>query len=111
MRATQVMKVVGFKGLVGFKSGLYIGTALGYLLGAKLGLNTGRERYDQFRTLTRSAGRSAPVRQLTGLADRAAQRIEERAGQGVGKVTELVRSSSSRSDSGEFSNGGRPTER
>jgi hypothetical protein len=42
---------------VGFKTGLIIGAAAGYVLGAK----AGRERYEQIRELFGSAVRSEPL--------------------------------------------------
>ncbi len=101
------MGVLSLKGFVGFKSGLYIGTALGYLLGAKLGLETGRARFQQLRGFVQSAARSSPVERLGELADRATQRLEARAESSVGTVTELVRETYARSNA-RSSNGAPP---
>jgi hypothetical protein len=48
---------------VGFKTGLLIGAAVGYVLGAK----AGRERYEQIKHWLGSAARSEP---LAGLAEK-----------------------------------------
>jgi len=48
---------------VGFKTGLLIGGAVGYVLGAK----AGRERYEQIKQWLGSAARSEP---LAGLAEK-----------------------------------------
>lgn len=55
---------------MGFKTGLIIGAAAGYVLGAK----AGRERYEQIRKWLGSAARSEPLANLVekgkGLAER-----------------------------------------
>jgi hypothetical protein len=47
---------------VGFKTGLLIGAAAGYVLGAK----AGRERYEQIKHWLGSAARSEPLAGLAG---------------------------------------------
>ena len=46
---------------MGFKTGLMIGAAVGYVLGAK----AGRERYEQIKQWLGSAARSEPLAGLT----------------------------------------------
>jgi hypothetical protein len=71
--------------------GLFIGLAIGYVLGAK----AGRERYEQIRGLWGSVSGSVPAQQLSAevreAAHRAGERIEHKAAEGVARVTELVR--------------------
>lgn len=74
-----------------FRLALVLGLAIGYVLGAK----AGRERYEQIMSLWRTVRRSEPAQQIETevrvAASKAGSRIEQKATEGVSKVTELVR--------------------
>lgn len=74
-----------------FRFGLFLGLAIGYVLGAK----AGRARYEQIMQLWASMKRSEPAQQLGEdvriAASKAGKRVEEVANEGVAKVTDLVR--------------------
>jgi hypothetical protein len=78
--------------------GLLLGTAIGYVLGAK----AGRERYEQIMSGWRSFKGSEPAQQISAevreVAQRASHQIETKAAEGVSKVTELVRGSGNDAD-------------
>jgi hypothetical protein len=69
---------------------LLVGFAIGYVLGAK----AGRERYEQIMRLWGTVRRSDPAQQLSAEARAAAAKaghaIEQKASEGVAKVTQLV---------------------
>lgn len=71
--------------------GLIIGFALGYVLGTK----AGRERYEQLVRLYGQVSGSQPAQQLGAevreAATKAGQTLEQKASEGVGKVTEMAR--------------------
>jgi hypothetical protein len=75
-----------------FRLGLLIGLAAGYVLGAR----AGRQRYEQIMSTWRGVRRSEPAQQLTSevrqVATRATHALEEKAAEGVQKVTQLARS-------------------
>lgn len=75
-----------------FRSGLFIGLAIGYVLGAR----AGRERYERIAAAGRALSRSAPAQQVSAevrkTASRAGGAIEAKAADGVAKVTDRVRS-------------------
>jgi hypothetical protein len=74
-----------------FRLGLFLGLAIGYVLGAK----AGRARYEQIMKMWSQFKRSEPAQQLTAdlrvAASKAGDVIEEKANEGVAKVTDLVR--------------------
>jgi hypothetical protein len=74
-----------------FRLGLAVGFAAGYTLGAR----AGRERYDQIVSAFQTLKRSEPAQQLGAevrdAASRASHLIEEKAAEGVSKVTDRVR--------------------
>lgn len=74
-----------------FRLALVLGLAIGYTLGAK----AGRERYEQIMSLWGTIRRSEPARQIETevrvAASKAGSRMEQKATEGVSKVTELVR--------------------
>jgi hypothetical protein len=67
-----------------------LGLAIGYVLGAK----AGRERYEQIMSMWRTIRRSEPAQQIQSevrvAASKAGHAIEQKATEGVSKVTELV---------------------
>lgn len=71
--------------------GLIIGFAIGYVLGAK----AGRERYEQISRLYQQMSGSQPAQQIGAevreAATKAGHTIEQKASEGVGKVTEMAR--------------------
>lgn len=75
-----------------FRLGLFIGLAIGYVLGAK----AGRERYTQIQSLGRQIKRSEPAQQIGDevrtTASRVGGKIEARASEQVAKITRAVRS-------------------
>ncbi len=76
-----------------FRLGLFLGLAIGYVLGTK----AGRQRYEQIRSLWSTVSQSEPAQQLGAevrdVAAKAGHTIEEKASEGVDKVTEMVRGS------------------
>lgn len=74
-----------------FRLGLFLGLAIGYVLGAR----AGRARYEQISRAWAQFRRSEPAQQLGAdlrvAASRAGQTVEQKASEGVAKVTELVR--------------------
>lgn len=74
-----------------FRLGLFLGFAIGYVLGSK----AGRQRYEQIMSLWGTVSQSEPAQQIGSevrdVATRAGHTIEEKASEGVGKVTEMVR--------------------
>jgi hypothetical protein len=73
-----------------FRLGLVLGFGAGYVLGAK----AGTERYEQIRQLWGSVSGSEPAQQLgaevRSAASRAGEVLEQKAGEGFERVTELV---------------------
>lgn len=73
-----------------FRLGLFIGLAIGYTLGAK----AGKQRYDQIMSLLGKVARSDQAQQLTdevrSTAASAGSVLEQKAAEGVDKVTQLV---------------------
>lgn len=74
-----------------FRLGLFLGLAIGYVLGAR----AGRARYEQIAKAWSQFRRSEPAQQLGAdlkvAASRAGQTVEQKASEGVAKVTDLVR--------------------
>lgn len=74
-----------------FRLGLFLGLAIGYVLGTK----AGRQRYEQIRSLWGTVSQSEPAQQLGAemrdVASKAGHTIEQKAGEGVDKVTGMVR--------------------
>lgn len=74
-----------------FRLGLLLGLAIGYVLGAR----AGRERYVQIESWMRDLKRSDPAQQISGelrdAASRAGDKLEAKASEQVGKVTQMVR--------------------
>lgn len=74
-----------------FRLALLVGFAIGYVLGAK----AGRERYEQLQQLYQQVSGSKPAQQISAevrdAASRTAQTLEEKATEGVNKVTNLAR--------------------
>jgi hypothetical protein len=74
-----------------FRLGLFLGLAIGYVLGAR----AGRARYEQISRAWAKMRRSEPAQQLGAdlrvAASRAGQTVEQKASEGVAKVTDLVR--------------------
>lgn len=74
-----------------FRLGLFLGLAIGYVLGTK----AGRQRYEQIRSLWGTVSQSEPAQQIGAevrdVAAKAGSTIEEKASEGVSKVTEMVR--------------------
>ena len=72
----------------------------GYVLGAK----AGRERYEQIVDLARRIAGTQPAQQLQAevkhAASKAGARLEEKASEGVAKVSELVHSAEERVGNG-----------
>lgn len=70
--------------------GLFLGFAIGYVLGAKAGV----QRYEQIQQLWSSVSRSEPAQQLgtevRDVANRASDVLEQKAAEGVDKVTGLI---------------------
>ncbi|HUH07137.1 MAG TPA: hypothetical protein VML96_04940 [Egibacteraceae bacterium] len=70
---------------------LMLGIAIGYVLGSR----AGRERYEQIRSAWLSITKSEPAQQIgaevRGVASRAGHALEDRASQGVHRVTAMVR--------------------
>lgn len=77
-----------------FRLGLFLGFAIGYVLGAK----AGRERYVQIQSWARDLKRSEPAQQLSEevrtVASRASDKLEAKANEQVAKVTQMVRDDS-----------------
>lgn len=77
-----------------FRLGLFLGLAAGYVLGAR----AGRARYEQIARAWSQLRRSEPAQQLGSdlrvAASRAGQTVEQKASEGVAKVTDLVRGDS-----------------
>lgn len=75
-----------------FRLGLFIGLAIGYTLGAK----AGTQRYEQIRSLWASIAGSDRAQQLTNevrqAASSAGNALEQRAAEGVDKLTDMVTS-------------------
>lgn len=73
-----------------FRFGLLLGFGIGYTLGAR----AGRERYDQICQLWASMSGSQPARQLSAevrdVANRASEVIEQKAAEGMARVSDLV---------------------
>lgn len=73
-----------------FRFGLFLGLAIGYVLGAK----AGHQRYEQIVRCWQSARGSKPGQQLEAevreVAHRAGDFIEAKASEGVAKVSELT---------------------
>jgi hypothetical protein len=73
-----------------FRLGLFTGFAVGYVLGAKAGL----QRYEKIRSMWSSISRSEPAQQIgaevRSAANRATEVIEQKASAGVSKVSQLV---------------------
>jgi len=73
-----------------FRLGLFLGLAIGYVLGAR----AGRERYDQIQALARQLARTEPVQQLSDevrtAASRAGDRLEARASETIAEIGERV---------------------
>lgn len=82
-----------------FRLGLFLGFAIGYVLGAK----AGRERYVQIQSWVRDLKRSDPAQQISAevrtAASRASDTLEAKANEQVAKVTQMVR------DEGEAASG------
>ena len=80
--------------LFGFRLGLLIGGIIGYVLGAR----AGRQRYDQIAACARSAAQSGPAQQLGAevrqAAGKATSALEEKATEGVTRISDWVRSGS-----------------
>jgi len=74
-----------------FRLGLFLGLAIGYVLGTR----AGRARYEQISRAWSQFRRSEPAQQfgadLRVAASRAGQTVEQKASEGVAKVTDLVR--------------------
>ena len=74
-----------------FRLGVLIGLIIGYVLGAK----AGRQRYEQIAATARSAMRSGPAQQIGAemrdAAGRASAIIEEKATDGVSRMTGKTR--------------------
>ncbi|MGH8905591.1 MAG: YtxH domain-containing protein [Egibacteraceae bacterium] len=70
---------------------LYLGLAVGYVLGAK----AGRERYEQIRRGWAALSKSEKAQQLGAevktTASKAGHRLEEKASAGVAKVTSRIK--------------------
>jgi aminoglycoside phosphotransferase family enzyme len=79
-----------------FRLGLIIGFGAGYVLGTR----AGTERYEQIRQLWGSVASSEPAQQLSQevreVASRAGDVLEEKASEGVDRVTEMVGGESGR---------------
>jgi hypothetical protein len=75
-----------------FRLGLFIGLAIGYTLGAK----AGTKRYEQIRSAWRAVAGSDKAQQLTTevrhVATSAGSALEQKAAEGIDKVTDLVTS-------------------
>jgi hypothetical protein len=73
-----------------FRLGLFLGLAIGYVLGAK----AGKQRYEQIMSLWGTISRSEPAQQIGAevrdVAGRAGDVIERKASEGVERVSELV---------------------
>ncbi len=73
-----------------FRLGLFIGLAIGYTLGAK----AGKQRYEQIRSLAQKVARSDRAQQLGDEVRNAAREagsvLEQKASEGVDKVTQMV---------------------
>jgi hypothetical protein len=73
-----------------FRFGLVLGFGAGYVLGAK----AGTERYEQIQKLWGSVAGSEPAQQLSAevrqAASRAGDTLEQKAAEGVDRVTEMV---------------------
>jgi hypothetical protein len=75
-----------------FRLGLFLGLAIGYILGAK----AGKQRYEQIMSMWGTISRSEPAQQIGAevrdVAARAGEVIEQKAAEGVEKVSEMVHS-------------------
>ncbi|MGM0819154.1 MAG: hypothetical protein ACQETV_07170 [Actinomycetota bacterium] len=80
--------------LFGFRFGLVLGIGIGYVLGTR----AGRRRYEQLARWARSLARSQPAQQIGSevrdVAGKAGQAIEDKAAEGVTRITDRVRSGS-----------------
>ena len=74
-----------------FRLGVLVGLAIGYVMGAR----AGRQRYEQIASAARSLTRSKPAQQIGAevrdVANRASTAIEEKATDGVTRVTGKAR--------------------
>ncbi len=74
-----------------FRLGLIIGFLIGYVLGAR----AGRERYEQLRELWQQVRSSKPAQQISSEVStakaRAWENVEERAADGLARVTSKAR--------------------
>ncbi|QBI18604.1 YtxH domain-containing protein [Egibacter rhizosphaerae] len=81
-----------------FRFGLVLGLAIGYIAGAA----AGRQRYEQIRSMYQRLSSSGPAQQLSGevrdLAGKAGGRLEDRATQGVSRITDSVKRGGDGSD-------------
>lgn len=81
-----------------FRLGLLLGFAIGYVLGAKAGV----ERYAQLQSLGRQLTRSEPAQQISGevrdAASRVSNKIESRASEKVSQISQSLRGGSTASD-------------
>jgi len=75
---------------MGFRFGLLVGAAIGYVLGAK----AGRARYEQIAASWRRFVRSEQAQQLGAELKVAGETLAEGATEQVAKVTEMVRTES-----------------
>lgn len=81
-----------------FRLGMLLGSAVGYVLGAK----AGRARYEQIQSWARRLGRSEPAQQLSDearmAASRAGEALEHKASESVSRITDRVRPNGGDSD-------------
>lgn len=75
-----------------FRFGLFVGIAIGYVLGSRAGY----ERYQQIQKGWRSVRRSEPAQRLTSevrdLADRTSSKLEQKASRGMDQISDQLRS-------------------